>query len=143
MASPEGVSIFTQDWRFLLEVPAGMIDEEEWKRLFALREKVLKELENFRSKGTIGSPLEARLTIQCVDEKEYLFFESRIPLIKTLSIVSQVVVKKALQDGITVDKASGKKCQRCWLFTDDTEDIRYVGLCHKCVAVMEKSVKGV
>jgi len=142
-AAQGGQSVFMQDWQLPLEVPAGMIDEQEWERLFALREKVLKELENFRSKGTIGSPLEARLTIQCAESKEYQFFESRIPLIKTLCIVSQVMVEKSPQDAITVDKASGKKCQRCWVFTDDAEDARYAGLCHKCVAVMEKSVKGV
>jgi len=132
------MSVFLCDWALPFSVPEDAQREAQWVRLLAIREKILKELENARSKGIIGTSLEARLAIQCADQADYEFFSKRADLLKELCIVSQVeVVASSHTDAVAVTKARGRKCERCWMFSEEKEDARYQGLCAKCIDVVK------
>ena len=103
----------------------------KWKRLLALRGEALKLLEEYRSKGKIGTSLEAAITIEVGDhEWERLLREYEGELSK-LFIVSQVEVRpvegenfsrdaQATELGrvrLLVSRAAGVKCGRCWKYS--------------------------
>lgn len=134
----QDTSVFLGDWAIPFSLPEDAQQETQWARLFALREKTLKELENARSNGIIGTSLEARLVIQCAGHADYEFFSKRTDMLKELCIVSQVeVVASSHEDAVVVTKARGRKCERCWMFIEEKEDARYQGLCAKCIDVVK------
>jgi isoleucyl-tRNA synthetase len=85
---------------------------EKWTQLIEVRETVTKALETARQEKAIGAPLEARVLLPSTP----LLAEYAREL-PGLFIVSQV----ELTDGgeITVERASGTKCERCWKYTED------------------------
>ncbi len=108
-----------------------------WETVLDLREKVLKEIENVRTAGTIGSSLEAALEITVSDKNFSLFSEIKDTL-REVFIVSRVTVHKG-NFAIEVSKAGGAKCPRCWNWRDDIGcDAEYPDICTKCV----NAVKG-
>ena len=127
-------------------MPEAKSDEDaafdaKWAKIIAVRDDVKKVLEQARSDKTIGSSLEAAVTLYCSDEM-YDFLNA-IPMdeLADLMIVSHVdLVKgeggvKGLTEGLgmSVAHAAGNKCLRCWKFdTAVGED----GLCPRCAKVL-------
>ena len=115
--------------------------DAKWAKIIAVRDDVKKVLEQARADKTIGSSLEAAVTLYCSDEM-YDFLNA-IPMdeLADLMIVSHVdLVKgeggvKGLTEGLgmSVAHAAGNKCLRCWKFdTAVGED----GLCPRCAKVL-------
>ena len=115
--------------------------EAKWDRIMAIRDDVKKVLEQARADKTIGSSLEAAVTLYCSDEM-YDFLNA-IPMdeLADLMIVSHVDLVKGeggvrgLTEGLgmSVAHAAGNKCLRCWKFdTAVGED----GLCPRCAKVL-------
>ena len=127
-------------------MPEAKSDEDaafdaKWAKIIAVRDDVKKVLEQARADKTIGSSLEAVVTLYCSDEM-YDFLNA-IPMdeLADLMIVSHVnLVKgeggvKGLTEGLgmSVAHAAGNKCLRCWKFdTAVGED----GLCPRCAKVL-------
>ena len=127
-------------------MPEAKSDEDaafdaKWAKIIAVRDDVKKALEQARADKTIGSSLEAAVTLYCSDEM-YDFLNA-IPMdeLADLMIVSHVdLVKgeggvKGLTEGLgmSVAHAAGNKCLRCWKFdTAVGED----GLCPRCAKVL-------
>ena len=127
-------------------MPEAKSDEDaafdaKWAKIIAVRDDVKKVLEQARADKTIGSSLEAAVTLYCSDEM-YDFLNA-IPMdeLADLMIVSHVdLVKgeggvKGLTEGLgmSVAHAVGNKCLRCWKFdTAVGED----GLCPRCAKVL-------
>ena len=127
-------------------MPEAKSDEDaafdaKWAKIIAVRDDVKKVLEQARADKTIGSSLEAAVTLYCGDEM-YDFLNA-IPMdeLADLMIVSHVdLVKgeggaKGLTEGLgmSVAHAAGNKCLRCWKFdTAVGED----GLCPRCAKVL-------
>ena len=127
-------------------MPEAKSDEDaafdaKWAKIIAVRDDVKKVLEQARADKTIGSSLEAAVTLYCSDEM-YDFLNA-IPMdeLADLMIVSHVdLVKgeggvKGLTEGLgmSVAHAAGNKCLRCWKFdTAVGED----GLCPRCAKVL-------
>ena len=127
-------------------MPEAKSDEDaafdaKWAKIIAVRDDVKKVLEQARADKTIGSSLEAAVTLYCNDEM-YDFLNA-IPMdeLADLMIVSHVdLVKgeggvKGLTEGLgmSVAHAAGNKCLRCWKFdTAVGED----GLCPRCAKVL-------
>ncbi|MEO8029105.1 MAG: class I tRNA ligase family protein, partial [Bryobacteraceae bacterium] len=121
------------------EVTAGISDAQrarlaDYDRLIAVREPVLKALEEARQAKTIGAPLEAHVTIAVNSELMPLLTEYAAEL-PGLFIVSEV----SLEDGplaepvVRVDRASGVKCARCWKYTKDTGSVAaFPDVCKAC-----------
>jgi len=97
---------------------AGFV--ERMDRLMAVREKVLKELEKAREAKLIGNSLEACVTLRAPAAEARFLEENRADL-PSLFIVSAVAVETGPAETleITVGRAAGGKCERCWNFSDD------------------------
>jgi isoleucyl-tRNA synthetase len=121
------------------ELTEGMTPEARervpnWLRLMEVRDRVLKELEVKRQEKFIGAPLEARVRISANGDLYPLLaaYSDELP---GLFIVSQVQVTNtpAGDLGVTVERADGVKCERCWKYTQDVgSDSSFPTVCAAC-----------
>lgn len=112
--------------------------KEDMDKLMALRKDVLKALEEARADGQIKKSLEADLTIALNDEYKALL-EKYIEKPNQWLIVSHVnfaddADKEYEVSKITVNKAKGHVCPRCWNYTESEHED---GLCDRCAAIVE------
>ena len=121
---------------------------ENWPRLIALREEVLKALEVARQEKVIGGSLEARVVLGVNGEFKSLVDEYR-DFLRYLFIVSQVEINGQAAQGATatglealsvkIEKALGQKCERCWNFSEQVgNDPRYPTVCERCSAALKE-----
>ncbi|MEM9772909.1 MAG: zinc finger domain-containing protein, partial [Cyanobacteria bacterium P01_D01_bin.73] len=96
-----------------------------------------EELRDRLAKFNPGSPLED--SSNKVDELRYLFITSEVDLVMETAPLNGL--KYALESesrGIGVITASGKKCERCWDYSetvgDDAED---PDICARCVEALK------
>jgi len=98
----------------------------KWEKIRAIREDALAVLENKRSEKLIGKSLEAKIILSTNDDLQAI-----LPDLTEVLIVSQVELKKG-EYNITVEKADGEKCLRCWTYANINAD----GLCPRCERVV-------
>lgn len=122
--------------------------DEKWSRIMEIRSVVLKALEQARNHKVIGKSLEAKVTVYCDEQTTALLQDPTINFAQ-LSIVSQFVVggltseapdSAVEQDGIavTVEKAEGEKCERCWTISETVgSNEQHPTLCAHCAEVVE------
>jgi len=134
--------------------------EREWNRLLEVRREVAKALETARvARGVdaardqglaIGSGLEAIVRILASPEDLPDLLRRKQDLLPALFIVSQVtfdpkpdgsLVLHPSQDipglVIAVDRAPGRKCERCWRYTERVgEHPECPTLCERCLPVV-------
>jgi isoleucyl-tRNA synthetase len=79
----------------------------------AVRDRILKEIETVRAKKLIGDSLEADIIIETSGADEELL-RSHNDLFKTILVIAALTVQTGKSEKITVRKASGRKCPRCW-----------------------------
>jgi len=121
----------------------GTVDQSmlaEWEKLREVREAVLKSLEEVRQAGTIGNSLEAKVVVRASGETAELLRRHESDL-RYIFIVSQAEIGADLEEGlqIEVEKAGGKKCERCWNYSTavgKTES--YPTLCERCVPAIKE-----
>jgi len=104
-------------------------------------------LELARADKLIGKALEAKVTLHCGDEL-YGFLSPLSADLKMVFIVSQVVLEQGGESayqgaveglGVTVSKADGEKCERCWAYTNDVgSDSKHPTLCARCAAIVQE-----
>jgi len=115
--------------------------DKKWARLIAIRETVLKRLEEKRQSGEIGSSLEARVVLKAADDVSAKLLKENKSDLRYLFIVSQVEIKEGKAAGsegagvsVEIDKAAGSKCQRCWNYSEQVgKDKAHPTLCERCV----------
>jgi len=117
-----------------------------WDRIHALRDDVKKALELARNEKVIGASLDAKLTLYC-DGELYEFVESIRDELPEIFIVSQLdIVKGAGGEctgeieglSVTVSKAGGEKCARCWSYRDSVgSDTENPELCERCASILK------
>ncbi|MGI5976968.1 MAG: isoleucine--tRNA ligase [Candidatus Limivicinus sp.] len=131
------------------------LSEEElakWDKLIALRDDVNGVLETARGDKRIGKPLDAAVTLFAQDEETKTLLDSvRDMNLSQLFIVSMCrIADSDVTDGdavtgqganypglkISVTEASGVKCPRCWMHSEDAQP--ETGLCPRCAAVVAK-----
>ena len=120
---------------------------EDWKSLRAIREQVLKSLEEARNQKLIGKALEAKIALTASDPV-YSVLDRYREQLRYLFIVSQVSLQKGApgngSSGVSVhvDKADGRKCDRCWNYSTRVgEDHSYPTICERCSAAI-KEIEG-
>lgn len=133
-------SVHLTDWQ-----PQAFARPEEerslWKHFFELREQVLPELEKARQVKTIGKALEAKLTLTGPAEA----LAAASPHLETLREILNVSQLEVAVTGtaaveITVSKADGQKCERCWHWeTDVGTHADHLTICGRCVAALQTS----
>ncbi len=146
-------------WQFLGEKPCPTVqvanwprprpewaDEklgERWDALLQVREEVTRVLERCRQDKIIGGSLEAGIGLWAGDPVYSLLDRYRDQL-TSIFIVSHVSLHRDLDSApaeasagqmlpikITVGKAPGHKCPRCWMFTESRDE-----LCDRCRQVI-------
>ncbi len=120
---------------------------EKWEKILSLRDVVSKKLEIARQEKVIGHSLDALVNIYAEDEA-YQLLASLGNDLPGLFIISQAKLAPATQatgllfeNGIALEvkAASGKKCERCWIYSEDiAKDGPYAGTCPRCSEVLSK-----
>ncbi len=120
--------------------------EEDWSQLLALRDEVLKVLEEARStKAVSNRPSEVQVVVgslHSIAEQPNPIFERYAHVLPELLGVAQVEISHAIVTEGQVVKgafyaqakpAAGSKCERCWRFTADVgDDTGYPTVCLRC-----------
>jgi isoleucyl-tRNA synthetase len=130
-----------QESVFLLDFPQAKKEwsfpelAEDYQLLLGLRETAAKELELLRAAKTIGSSLEAQLTLT-VDDKAWPVVKKFEDELREFFIVSKVNIEKGPVK-VSAKKAEGEKCIRCWNYDIKTgANEKFVGVCPKCVEAL-------
>jgi isoleucyl-tRNA synthetase len=109
---------------------------ERWEHLMRIRDEVNRALEAERQAKTIGNSLGARVVLRArgADAARLARYRDDLAM---LFIVSQVDLEVATGDGpgveITVARADGNKCPRCWrIVLSMSSAAGTEGLCDRC-----------
>lgn len=142
--NPEGPlfnSIPTADY---IETDEAFI--AKWDRIHEIRTDVQKALELARNEKVIGKPLEAKVTLYA-DGELADFLKSELESLPEIFITSAVEIADGEGEfkgevkglSITVNKADGEKCERCWKFSDTVgQDSEHPTLCAHCAETMKQ-----
>ena len=123
--------------------PAGFTRPKEeraaWKMLFALRELALPALEKARQAKEIGKALEAKLTL-AGSSPELKEAQGQLEALRELLNVSQLEIQAGGETPtVSVSKAAGQKCERCWHWeTDIGSNTQHPTICGRCVQAISQ-----
>ncbi|HTK94511.1 MAG TPA: isoleucine--tRNA ligase [Terriglobales bacterium] len=116
----------------------------DWDALLAVRNEVLKALEDARNAKAIGGSLEAVVRL-VAPEPIYGVLQRNERWLRPAFITSGVTLEKASGgDGasgvqVHVMKAPGEKCERCWNYSVLVgKNAAHPGVCERCVAALEE-----
>jgi isoleucyl-tRNA synthetase len=99
-----------------------------------VRSDVQKKLEELRAAKTIGSSLEAAVSVTCDGPVFQALTSSQD--IREIFIVSKVELKKGSYS-VIASKSAGEKCVRCWIYSDEiSKNEKTAGVCPKCVEAL-------
>jgi isoleucyl-tRNA synthetase len=123
--------------------------EREWDGILEVRGVVTKALEEARREKTIGHSLDALVTISAKGKKLELL-RADTDILKDIFIVSKVEIVDTPIEGafeseeikdlfISVKKAPGEKCPRCWSYTEDIgKDKKHPEVCLRCAGNLKE-----
>ena len=126
-------SVMLETWPKENEIYENKDLEEKWNKIIKIKNEVSKNLEIARENKIIGHSLNAKVIIKAKDE-DYNFLKDKEDLLATVFIVSKVIIQKNEKDTLVeVEMADGKKCERCWIYSETVgEDNENPNICHKC-----------
>jgi isoleucyl-tRNA synthetase len=147
MPGERSESVFLETWyQGLVKLDTdSALTREFWQQVMAVRTAVSKELEKSRTKGDIGSSLNAEVELYCkprffndlnqlAEELHFIFITSNASV-----IAEQFSPEDAIQteiDGVKLKVlvSEHKKCVRCWHHRYDVgEYAEHPELCGRCV----------
>jgi isoleucyl-tRNA synthetase len=114
-----------------------------WERLIDIRDQVLARIEPLRKDKQIGSSLQAKAVLTATGEELALLkaHQAHLPM---LFIVSEVELRDGTGDAaleISIDRASGVKCERCWRYVASVSvDPAQPGICDRCQGALAEPV---
>ncbi|MFH1593748.1 MAG: isoleucine--tRNA ligase [Candidatus Omnitrophota bacterium] len=149
---PDGGSVHLSCWDRKEDILKERQDRglcEKWSHLLDVRAEVLKSLEEMRASNMIGSSLEARVELYSDEPDLRKLLDENAQIFAELFITSQVEVSKDRTDNfkkseslplwISIQKASGKKCNRCWNYSPTVgSDREFIDCCCRCADVVRK-----
>jgi isoleucyl-tRNA synthetase len=117
-----------------------------WEGLIKIRDRVLGEIEPLRKDKQIGSSLQAKVVLTA-GPAELELLRSRAADLPMLFIVSDVELRpaeapagaKAGEMQITIEKAPGVKCERCWRYVPAVSPD--AGICDRCQNALAEAVR--
>jgi isoleucyl-tRNA synthetase len=114
-------------------------EQDAWRVLLELRELALPELEKARQSKQIGKALEAKV-ILTGKSAGVVQSKAGVDLLRELANVSQLELKPAVgADEVSVLKADGQKCERCWHWeTDVGSNPEHPTICGRCVEAVKQ-----
>ncbi len=139
-------SVFLNDMPEKFDINVSDEFVAKWDRIHAVRDDVNKALENARNSKIIGKSLEASVTLHCEGELNTFLNNVKADL-PVAFIVSNVNIendsngefKGDIDDlSISVAKASGEKCERCWVYSDTVgKSEKHPTLCARCASILD------
>jgi isoleucyl-tRNA synthetase len=115
---------------------AALLDR--WSKLVDVRDQVNLKLEEKRKDKTIAANLSARVVVGGEGETGALL-KQYADFLPTLFGVSEVELTN--RDGVTVERATGTKCERCWRYVPEVStQASREGLCSRCVEALAEPV---
>jgi isoleucyl-tRNA synthetase len=115
-----------------------------WRRLIDVRDAVNAALEAKRQDKTIGTSLGARVVVRAGGETAQLLASMRDELSMLFIVSNATLDPSGPADGpidVTVEKAQGDKCPRCWRIVPSTDQA--TGLCDRCTAALRPQTDAV
>lgn len=107
----------------------------QFAQLFALRETVMQKLEDLRKNKTIGSNLDAAVSLTA--PKKMVDLLNSAGSLKEFFIVSQFHLIEGSELQIRVSKAKGEKCIRCWHYSESIgKNSTHPEICPKCIEAL-------
>lgn len=146
---PQGTTVFAVRHQGL---DNNLLTPEElatWNLAFEVRNEVTRAIEPLRQSKTLGHSLDARITLYA-QGKTYDQLASIAANLRDIFIVSQVELKsgpapeQAMSSElpelhISVDKALGEKCLRCWIYDENLgTDPDHPQTCPRCTGVLKE-----
>mgnify|MGYP000918029903 FL=1 len=118
-----------------------------WDKIHLLRNDVKKALEIARRNNVVHSSLDAKIILHCEGEL-YDFVQSVKNTLPEALIVSQVEIAKDSEGSykgeelpgllVTVAHADGKKCARCWSYSNTVgSDPTHPDICARCAKILK------
>jgi isoleucyl-tRNA synthetase len=114
---------------------------QNWNRLLRMREIVSKVLEAHRRQKSIGASLEASVTIAPGDAATETFLREYLGQLPSVVIVSQVDISAVSANAagapecitVSVARARGEKCVRCWNYRESVGTVLgHPQICSRC-----------
>jgi isoleucyl-tRNA synthetase len=153
------ILVFTADeaWEFIPAKPVASVhladwpttglvrpepEQTAWQRLFELRNLALPELEKARQAKTIGKALDAKLSLAGASPL-LADVKGQLDSLRELLNVSQLEIKpgEGSAVSISVTKAEGQKCERCWHWeTDVGSTPEHPTICARCVTAVKENL---
>jgi len=99
----------------------------KWQRLRELREPVRKRIEDLRGAGKVGASLQAEVDLRA-DAGDYDALASLKDELRFLMITSAARVARG-EAAVEVNASANRKCDRCWHYTSDVNDVALCGRC--------------
>ena len=119
------------------EVSDSGLIKKRWDKVYKFRQVVLKELENKRVSGVIGSSLQAEIIINA-DSELFEVLSSLGKDLKFAYMVSKVELKKTDTTTVEVIPSTYAKCERCWHYSDTIGvDTKHPTICDRCIENLE------
>ncbi len=143
-------------WEFIPGKPTGSVHEAEWATnnfklpdgetttwalLLSLRSFILPELEKARQAKSIGKALEAKVILNGGNAAIIGSNTEAAGALRELVNVSQIDLagKSAEPDSVSVTKADGQKCERCWHWEMDIgQYAEHPTICGRCVEAVKQ-----
>jgi len=122
----------------------------KWKKILDVRAEVTKALEEARVKKLIGHPLDAEILIYISDANYRYAMDGFGEDLRDIFIVSAALITDEKHENaylsteikgleIFVNRACGKKCERCWKYDTTTgENEQHPGICSRCMKALEE-----
>ncbi len=140
-------SIFLETWYsqlFELDADCSM-DRAFWDEIISVRSAVSKEIEQYRSKGEIGSSLNAEVELYCEEkyfnslemlasELHFVFLTSGATLFDDKQCPDDAIQTEVEGIRLKVKVSEHEKCTRCWHQREDVGvNDEHPELCGRCV----------
>ncbi len=117
---------------------------DTWGTLIGIRGEISKALEMARKKKVIGHSLDADVSVSAPDKIHKLLEKYRedmriLLIVSEFSVVPEGVIKEGYESEefkglkVSVSKAGGKKCERCWVASETVGKKKdHPTICNRC-----------
>ena len=124
-------------------------EKENWDVLLQVRAEVTKAIEPYRKEGTIGHSLDTSVDLYA-DERITDALKACDADMRSICIVSQLGLHPLAEGSafadtdmeglkISVGKARGEKCERCWIYSEELgTDPSHPSVCPRCARVLKE-----
>ena len=145
-ASRNAENVILNDYPSLTGVNVDDGFAAKWEKLHTLRDDVKKAIENARNQKIIGASLDSE--VELFANGEILdFLNENESVLPEILIVSSVKITDGdggdfhgdMSVGVTVRKAGGEKCERCWSYSNTVgSNAEHATLCARCAKIISE-----